>query len=233
MVTGGGVRAVVWDIDDTLFDYTGANEAGAREHFAAEGLPAGPAEIARWTAVMHEHYARYLTGELTFDEQRRERVRAFLGEPELPGEVAAAWFERFGVRMRAAWRLYPDVVPALDALTPRYRHGLLSNSNSAHQDDKLRRLGVRDRFEVLLCSEELGHAKPAPEAFAAACAAMRLEPAQVAYIGDQRITDAEAATAAGLHGIWLDRASSADGAGVRHRITTLAALPALLATLGG
>ncbi|MFD7509831.1 HAD family hydrolase [Streptomyces sp. NPDC059853] len=233
MVMGGGVRAVVWDIDDTLFDYTGANEAGAREHFAAEGLPAGPEEIARWTAVMHEHYARYLTGELTFDEQRRERVRAFLGEPELPGEAAAAWFERFGVRMRAAWRLYPDVVPALDALTPHYRHGLLSNSNSAHQDDKLRRLGVRDRFEVLLCSEELGHAKPAPEAFEAACAAMRLEPAQVAYIGDQRVTDAEAATAAGLHGIWLDRAGTFACDEVRHRITTLAALPALLAALGG
>ncbi|MGW7291405.1 HAD family hydrolase [Streptomyces xiamenensis] len=234
MLTGAGIRAVVWDIDDTIFDYTGANEAGALAHFASEGLPATAAEVARWTALMREHYDRYLAGELAFAEQRRERVRAFLRDPGLPDGAAQEWFDRFSVRMRAAWRLYPDVLPALDALTPGYRHGLLSNSNLAHQDDKLRRLGVRDRFEMLLCSEELGHAKPAPEAFAAACETLGLPPGEVAYVGDQRITDAQAATAAGLCGIWLDRGESGTAAEVPpHRITTLTALPGLLARLSG
>ncbi|MGQ4380032.1 HAD family hydrolase, partial [Streptomyces sp. SAS_267] len=32
------IDAVVWDIDDTLFDYTSADRAGIRDHLAAEGL---------------------------------------------------------------------------------------------------------------------------------------------------------------------------------------------------
>ena len=47
---------------------------------------------------------------------------------------------------------------------------MLSNSHAANQDHKLRRLGIRDRFEVLVCSAELGCAKPAPEAFDAVMA---------------------------------------------------------------
>lgn len=32
------IRAVLWDIDDTLFDYTGADAAGLAAHLRDEGL---------------------------------------------------------------------------------------------------------------------------------------------------------------------------------------------------
>jgi putative hydrolase of the HAD superfamily len=231
-----GIRAVLWDIDDTLFDYTGTDRAAALRHFAAEGLLDGVAApgtaLDRWRVVMEETYARFLAGELTFAAQRRERVRRFLGEP-LSDADADAWFARYLAHRAVTDGLFPDVLPALTALSPRYRHGLLSNSALAHQERKLRGLGIRDRFEVLLCSDELGHAKPAPEAFLAACAAMDLPPAAVAYVGDRPDIDAAAADAAGLHGIWLDRTGTAPGPAAPRprRITHLSALPALLATL--
>lgn len=120
-------------------------------------------------------------------------------------------------------------MPALDALTAGYRHGVLSNSSSAVQHRKLRRLGLRDRFECLLCSEELGHAKPAPEAFLAACDALGLPPHEVAYVGDKPDVDARGAEAAGLFGVWLDRAGDGVAAPDLRRITALGQLPALLA----
>ncbi|THA62050.1 HAD family hydrolase, partial [Streptomyces sp. A0642] len=33
------IRAVLWDIDDTIFDYSGADRIGMRKHLEAEGLP--------------------------------------------------------------------------------------------------------------------------------------------------------------------------------------------------
>ncbi|MGK5532619.1 HAD family hydrolase [Streptomyces sp. URMC 129] len=231
-----GISAVVWDIDDTLFDYTGTDRAAALRHFAAEGLlgrfPSPEAALTRWRAVMEEQYARYLAGEMSFAAQRRERARAFLGEP-LSDAEADAWFGRYLAQRRETDGLFPDVLPALTALTPGYRHGLLSNSDLAHQDRVLRGLGIRDRFDVLICSDQLGHAKPAPEAFLAACDALRLPPSAVAYVGDRPDIDAAGADAAGLVGIWLDRA----GDGTAHpelglrRITGLGALPALLRSL--
>ncbi|MCZ4121557.1 HAD family hydrolase, partial [Streptomyces sp. H39-S7] len=32
------IRAVLWDVDDTLFDFTTADEQGFVQHVAAEGL---------------------------------------------------------------------------------------------------------------------------------------------------------------------------------------------------
>jgi putative hydrolase of the HAD superfamily len=231
------IAAVVWDIDDTLFDYSGSDRAGALRHFAAEGLlgrfPSPEAALERWRAVEREHYARFEAGELTFAGQRRARARGFLGEPLTDAE-ADAWFARYLAHRAGTHALFPDVLPALAALTPGFRHGLLSNSGVANQDRKLRGLGIRDRFEVLLCSDELGFAKPAPEAFRAACDAMGLPPAAVAYVGDRPDKDAAAADAAGLTGVWVDRgtlpARPDAPPGVR-RITTLAELPALLGAL--
>jgi putative hydrolase of the HAD superfamily len=237
-----GIRAVVWDIDDTLYDYTGSDRESALRHFAAEGLldghgsaeasEAAEAALARWDAVMTETYERFLAGELSFAGQRRERARAFTGAP-LSDAEADAWFGRYLAHREETDTLFPDVLPTLDALAGDYRHGLLSNSGQLVQERRLRALGVRDRFEVLLCSDRLGCAKPAPAAFHAACAALGLPPEAVAYVGDQPETDAAAAHAAGLHGIWLDREGRGThaGGGGPHRIGGLADLPELLLSL--
>jgi putative hydrolase of the HAD superfamily len=80
---------------------------------------------------------------------------------------------------------------------------------------------------VLVASSEVGAAKPDPAIFGAACARLGLAPERVAYVGDRLATDAEAAAAAGLHGIWLNR--TADPAPTtRPTITTLTHLPLLL-----
>ncbi|GAA3491861.1 MULTISPECIES: HAD family hydrolase [Streptomyces] len=225
------IRAVLWDIDDTLFDYTSADLAGMRAQFAAEGLPAGygSAEQAldRWRELMKLHWERFAAGECTFEEQRRARVEGFLGGP-LSDREADDWFDRHRVHYEQAWALFPDAVPVLDALGDGYRHAVLSNSSLTVQERKLKALGLWDRFETVLCAAELGVSKPAPEAFHAACDALGLPPGDVAYIGDEPDIDARGAVAAGLTGIWLDRT----GAGGRPElvsVTGLDQLPDLLA----
>ena len=97
-----------------------------------------------------------------------------------------------------------------------------------HQHRKLTVLGVRDRFESVLCAAELGISKPEAAAFHAACEALALAPHEVAYVGNEPDIDAGGAVAAGLLGIWLDRG----GRGGRPdlvRITGLDQLPGLLA----
>ncbi|MCZ7416346.1 MULTISPECIES: HAD family hydrolase [unclassified Streptomyces] len=203
------IRAILWDVDDTLFDYTGADRAGALRHLAEEGLlgayPTPEAALERWREVMEEQFALFLAGELEFHEHRRGRARGFLGNAGLSDAEADAWFNRYVVHYEAAWCLFPDVLPALDALRDGYRHGVLSNSSTRNQDRKLRRLGIRDRFEVLVCADDIGCAKPDPGAFRAACAALGLPPHEVVYVGDQLTTDALGALDAGLAGVWLDR----------------------------
>ncbi|MFJ9538700.1 HAD family hydrolase [Streptomyces sp. NPDC101225] len=228
------VHAIVWDVDDTLFDYTSADRAGIRAHLAAEGLLQryGTVEqaLARWRAVTDAQWARFSAGEVGFDGQRRDRVRVFLGE-ELTDAEAEAWFGRYIAHYETAWSLFPDVLPVLDALAASHRHAVLSNSSLTVQDRKLRVLGVHDRFEAVLCAAELGVSKPEAGAFLAACEALELAPHQVAYVGDHPEIDGRGAAAAGLLSVWIDRSGTytGDDAGTGpHRIASLAELPALL-----
>jgi len=225
------IRAVLWDIDDTIFDYASADRAGMRAHLAAEGLldAYGPVDEAlrRWKELTELHWRRYEASGGDFRDQRRDRVRDFLGRPELTVVEADAWFDRYVVHYEAAWELFPDTVPVLDLLARDYRHGVLSNSSIHNQDHKLRTLGLRDRFEAVVCAAELGVAKPAAEAFHAACAALGLPPHEVAYVGDQPDIDARGAVEAGLTGIWLDRAGTG-GRPELTRITGLHQLPGVL-----
>ena len=254
------IRAVLWDIDDTLFDYARADLAGMRDHLAAEGLAVGPSgdpsgssagdraadaggapggrsggfgsvaeALRRWQELTVVHWRRFEAGGVDFQEQRRERVRDFLGRGDLGAAEADAWFGRYLAHYEAAWELFPDSVPVLDLLAGDYRHAVLSNSSIHNQERKLRVLGVRDRFEAVVCAAELGFAKPAAEAFHAACAALGLPPQEVAYVGDQPDIDARGAVEAGLLGIWLDRA----GTGGRPELTRITDLHQLPRLLGG
>ncbi|MFJ9418381.1 HAD family hydrolase [Streptomyces sp. NPDC101227] len=226
------LHAVLWDLDDTLFDYTGSDRAGALRHLEAEGLLAAyggeEAALRRWREAMETEFARFLAGEVGFLDHRRARVRTFL-RVALSDEEADAWFGRYVAHYEAAWALFPDSVPALEALAPLVRQAVLSNSGTANQERKLDALGIRTYFEAVLCADELGHAKPAPEAFAGACAALGLPPGEVAYVGDRLDIDAQGARDAGLTAVWLDRTDTGEEPppGV-WRIASLAELPELL-----
>ncbi|WP_062641792.1 HAD family hydrolase [Streptomyces maremycinicus] len=227
------ILAVVWDVDDTLFDYTTADREGMRSYLTAEGLldRFGTAErgLARWREVTEEHWARFSAGGITFEDQCRGRVRAFLGR-EMSDAEADDWLRRYHAHYEAAWSLFPDVLPVLDALAASHRHAVLSNSSIHVQDHKLRVLGVHDRFEVILCAAELGVSKPEPGAFLAACEALSLAPHQVAYVGDHPEIDGQGAAEAGLLSVWIDRCGTAtvELPSGRHRIVSLAELPAIL-----
>lgn len=230
------IKAVIWDVDDTLFDYTTADRVGMRAHLAAEGLLDGYASVEqallRWHELTDQQWARFSAGETGWEATRRDRVRAFLDQP-LSDAQADAWFERYIAHYEGAWALFPDVLPVLDALADSHRHAVLSNSSIRVQDCKLRVLGVWDRFETVLCAAELGVHKPAAEAFHAACTALALPPHEVAYVGDHPEIDGQGAADAGLLSVWIDREgphTGGNGPAGPHRIATLAELPELLGT---
>ena len=193
------------------------------------------AEFARWTFLEEHHYHRYLSGELGFLEQRRERSRGFV-EPyglDLSDDaVADEWFGRYLAQYRLAWELHPDTIPLLDALPQRL--GVITNAELGFQLAKIEAMGIGPRFEHVVASGEVGHAKPDPRIFLAAVERFGVAPEQVAYVGDRRHTDAIGAAEGGLAGVWLARAepsksdrdeAAAAGVAVIHG---LAELPAVL-----
>ncbi|MEV3921691.1 HAD family hydrolase [Actinomadura coerulea] len=224
------IAAVLFDLDGTLLDHEGAARRAVVGMFPDED----PAALAaRWAELTEEAVDRYLAGELTFAGQRRLRIVSLareLGLGDWDDARADAWLAGFVARYEAAWRPFPDAEPALDALAARgLRLGVITNGDAAQQRLKVERLGFAARLPVVVASSEAGAAKPAAGIFLAACAALGAEPHAAAYVGDRLVTDAQGAATAGLTGVWLDRSGDPPPRALDvARITTLAALPALL-----
>ncbi len=202
------IKAVVWDVDDTIFDYGRADLDGIRAHLAVEGLleehGGEEAALARWKTVSGTHWRRFVAGETDFEGHRRDRVREFLGTP-LTEAQAAAWWDRYVTHYESAWSLFPDAAETLAAVAGLCRQAVLSNASLLVQERKLTTLGVRDHFENVVCAVELGIAKPEAGAFLHVCEALGLAPAEVAYVGDDREVDGVGARDAGLRSVWVDR----------------------------
>ena len=100
--------------------------------------------------------------------------------------------------------LYPDALSALAALRERGHRIAVVANQPASRADELRAIGVE--AEVLVMSEELGVAKPAPAFFARALELMGSpEPGDVAYVGDRVDNDLLPAMAAGMRAVWIRR----------------------------
>ena len=161
--------------------------------------------------MAERHFPAFRTREITFQEQRRRRLREFLPHLSVTtrGLDEAALdriFEDYLEHYEAAWCAYEDVTPCLSVLRGLgLRVAVLTNGDQMQQDEKLRRTGLHQQFESVMSSSALGAAKPSPEAFDRACERLAVEPGAVTYVGDRLDVDAQAASAAGLRGVWLDR----------------------------
>jgi len=86
------------------------------------------------------------------------------------------------------------------ALKPRYRLGLLSNTNPWHFEHGIRPTAVFPLFDAVTLSYEVGAMKPDPRIYADAVAKLALPPGACAFIDDLP-ENVEGARAAGLQGI--------------------------------
>jgi putative hydrolase of the HAD superfamily len=140
---------------------------------------------------------------------------------------AEKMFGQFFLCFRQNWRLFADVWPCLDALDP-LPLGVISNGDSAQQRHKLADLWIGERFDTIVISSEIGVHKPDAAIFRHACESAGVAPGDCVFVGDQLDGDARAASAAGMHGIWLNRLRQfAPGCDVE-MIETLTELPAVL-----
>ena len=238
-------KVVLFDLDDTLFAHRASVDAGVAAHMLASGgaiAQADPApELVRWNELEELHYHRYLSGERSFQEQRRARAHDFVAPfAELSDDDADSWFEAYLVEYEKTWKLHDDSLGAMDELAariPGVRFGVITNGELSFQTSKMDGIRLTDRIEHLIASGEVGVTKPDPQIFHVAVEKFGVLASEAAYFGDRLRTDAIGAAEAGLTGVWLNRTGAtptavdrvaATAAGVLE-IVSLAELPALLA----
>ncbi len=180
-----GVRAVILDLGNVLMFHDNAllfRKLGERVGLSpdqVQGRLYGPL----WEATNR--------GGLDSAGMRKEISRA-LGLPPMPdAEFDALWSCHF--------RRYEEMIPVVEGLVGRVKLLLLSNTNPIHAAYFKPRLPVLERFDAVLCSCEVGSAKPDREIYEEAVRRSGVPAGQAVFFDD--ISEyVEAAKAVGLQG---------------------------------
>jgi putative hydrolase of the HAD superfamily len=224
------LRGVLLDLDDTLLDQRGAVRRALFDWLPALGVTPTPELHRLWVDLQEHHLIAWRERTTTFQEQRRRRLRNFLPAVNFPYAESDldGIFDGYLAAYQQAYTLFDDVPSLLSALdSAGLVTAVLTNGVIEQQNDKIARVGLTGRLGPVFTAEGLGVAKPAPAAFALACAGWGLSPAAVVSVGDRHDLDVLAARAAGLHAVHLDRHDEGphDEAS---RVTSLAALPTFI-----
>jgi len=224
------VRAIAFDLDNTLW--------------AVE--PVLVRAEARLYAWLGEHCPR-ITANLTLEDMRRAREALARREPHqahdftylrttaLAGHarehgyeetIAARAFEVF-LAARCEVELFADVRPGLERLRSRFALATLSNGNA-----DLERIGLAQWFSLSLNARQIGAAKPARLCFERLAEGLGVAPASLWYVGDDPYLDVEAARAAGLGTVWMNRGAHSWPQDIAPADLAVADLTALAQALG-
>lgn len=163
-----------------------------------------------WFAAEELQFERWRAGHISFQEQRRERLRSVLptfGIRPPDDEVELDdLFEQYGRAYRRAWRAYPDSASLLKGLrSAGLRVGVLTNGTQEQQLDKLTAIGLIDSLDVVCTSERIGAQKPSSAAFGAFTVELGVSAGECLFVGDHAEHDVAGARAAGMHALLIDR----------------------------
>jgi putative hydrolase of the HAD superfamily len=187
------------DLDDTLVDDRGATIAAFGAFLVHHGIGRGSSDtelLVRWREIMVRHWERYERGELTFQEQRRERAREFLGK-QLAGAAADEAMRPYFDVYQRSWALLPDVAAFLER-TPHVPKVVVTNGERAQQLLKLAATGIAAHFVGVVTPGDCGFPKPHPEIFRAAARLVGVPVKRCLMIGDDAVRDIDPARALGM-----------------------------------
>lgn len=233
----GRVKAVLADLDDTLFDHRYATRAALGHLASAEPAFAvwSVEELARRHAeILEVLHLEVLAGRRTIAEARIERFSRLLGAAGANGGAARAGqaADFYRVAYERAWRAVPGAPELLAALAEQQLPvAVVTNNKAEEQRRKLKGLGLDGRIAALVTSEEVGVSKPERRIFDVALEAVGVHAGEAVMLGDAWPTDVAGARAAGIAVVWLNRFGLASPDATVPELTSLEPTDAALGRL--
>jgi HAD superfamily hydrolase (TIGR01549 family) len=200
-------RAVLFDLDDTLFDHhRSARAALAGVHAAfASGVAFDDFE-RHHIHFLEEMHIEVLAGRVPLDDARRERFRrvfAALGlaiDEGTTDAVACAYRDGY----MAARRATDGAAALLAQLRPHARVAIVTNNLLEEQQNKLEYCGLAPFVDALVASEDVGVSKPDPAIFRIALDRLGASRQHAVMVGDSWQADIAGAHAAGIRAVWFN-----------------------------
>lgn len=200
-------RAVLFDLDDTLFDHRGSSRAALaevhRRHASGSAFEIFERHHAR---ILEDLHLDVLAGRRTLDEARRERFRLVFEAVGIALSDADA--ERVAAAYRAgyvpSWRPVPGAADLVAAVRAHARIGVVSNNLIEETRDKLAFCELASLVDVVVVSGDEGISKPDPRIFQITLDRLGVTAPEAVMVGDSWAADITGASRAGIRAVWFN-----------------------------
>ncbi|MEM7333303.1 MAG: YjjG family noncanonical pyrimidine nucleotidase [Chloroflexota bacterium] len=226
---------LLFDADNTLFDFSLAEEKAFQATFAAQNLPFSDKTFQQYKQINKIVWEQFEQGLLTPDEvkvTRFERLFEALHIEQDSKRFSTAYTDQLSLRDD----LLDGVEALLATLAPTYKMGLITNGLKKVQRSRLARSSIQSYFDPVIISEEVGSKKPETKIFDVAFTAMgNPAKASVLIIGDSLSSDILGGINYGIDTCWYNpsRKPNSDRLPLTYEIQSLDQLPQLLAEKKG
>ncbi|APB76031.1 MULTISPECIES: YjjG family noncanonical pyrimidine nucleotidase [Paenibacillus] len=206
---------ILFDVDDTLFDFKKAESHALHNTFTQFGLPQGATEYkASYDEINGALWREAEEGHITSAQLRVERFKRLFTIHDLdfnPNAFSAAYLRYLG---EGAF-LMDGAVELCDMLSD-CRLAIITNGIKEVQTSRIQLSPLRDVFEQVIISEEVGCQKPQAGIFDYAFTKLAIsDKSKVLMVGDSLTSDIQGGNQYGIDTCWFNPAGKTNASGIQ------------------
>lgn len=199
------VKAVIFDIDNTLYSYDDAHAVAweALCAYAREQLEMDADTFARCHKAAQTIVKERLGADCAALHNRQLRYQILLEENGKPLHHAIAMNELYWSTLIGAARPTPGILDCLKALKRAgFTLGIGTDMTVDYQLKKLVALQMLPLFDFIVSSEEVNVEKPQKKLFDCCAHKAKVRPEECLFVGDSLKKDVYGSSNAGMESVW-------------------------------
>lgn len=198
------IRNVLFDLDDTLFDFHKAEKIALTKTLVHFGIDPTEETLALYSTINAAHWKRLELGEISREEVKVGRYRELFKMigVECDPVKATAYYESM---LAIGHYFMPGAPELLGELYRKYRLYIVSNGTAKVQEGRIGSSGIAKYMDGIFISQILGANKPDKQFFDICFAEIPdFSLSETVIIGDSLSSDIKGGINAGITTVWFN-----------------------------
>ena len=227
------IRNVLFDLDDTLFDFHKAEKIALTKTLVHFGIDPTEETLALYSTINAAHWKRLELGEISREEVKVGRYRELFETigVECDPVKATAYYESM---LAIGHYFMPGAPELLEELYRKYRLYIVSNGTAKVQEGRIGSSGIAKYMDGIFISQILGANKPDKQFFDICFAEIPdFSLSETVIIGDSLSSDIKGGIKAGITTVWFNPKGIENDSDIKpdYTIKELSEVPGLLSQI--
>ena len=194
------IKAVLFDLDNTLIDFLKMKKSASRSAISAmikAGLDVN--KRVAWNTLISLFQEYGIENQQIFNEF----LKKLTGKVDV--RILAAGVVAYRKSKELSLQPYPNVIPTLKKLKKRgYKLGIVTDAPKFQAWTRLYQLRLEKYFDLVITFEDTGKKKPSQLPFKTAIRKLRMKPEEIMMVGDSIKRDVEGARKLGMKTVFAE-----------------------------